>query len=176
MQTFEPTMTSQVDVFLRELLRSSRNDEHANMSFSCYRLAGDIICQLAFGYPLNTQTEPTNRLFLDAMGAINSRVSLYMSWPATSVVLDPLVKWLGKKRVAEFRKFVFAMIHARTAMEKDAQHDLYAIALRDTAGDGGSDEGLHESELWANATFFINVVKIPIAVLATALGKLTPMP
>lgn len=161
MQTFEATMITQIDIFLRELLRSSRQQENVNMMRSCTRLVGDIICQLAFGYPLNTQTESTNRPFLEAMEAISSRVSLYMAWPATSVVLDPLVKWLEKKRVAEFRKSVFAMIHARTAMEKDAKHDLYSIALSDKAGDGGdsSDDILHGSELWAEATFFITAGK-----------------
>ncbi|KAG8166821.1 hypothetical protein KVR01_002510 [Diaporthe batatas] len=109
------------------------------MTRSCFRLGGDIICQLAFGYPLNTQTEPTNRPFLGAMEAINSR-------------------WLGKKRVADFRKSVFTMIHTRTAMEKDAKHDLYAIALSDkgTGRGDSSDDGVHGSELWAEATFFIN--------------------
>lgn len=128
------------------------------MSERCLRLGGDIICHLAFGYPLNTQTEFTNRPFLEAMVAINARVSLYMNWPATSIVLDPLVKWLGRKRVAEFRKSVFAMIHARTTIDKDAKHDLYSMALSDKTGDAGisSDDGLHGSELWSEATFFIN--------------------
>ncbi|POS69666.1 hypothetical protein DHEL01_v211941 [Diaporthe helianthi] len=100
------------------------------MSRSCFRLGRDIICQLAFGYPLNTQTKPTNRPFLGAMECINT-------W------------WLGNKRVVEFRKSVFAMIHARTAMERDAQHDLYTIALSDKVAYEGdsSDEGLHGSEL-----------------------------
>lgn len=162
MQSFEPTIISQVNVFLRELLRSSQQKEDVNMSQHCLRLGGDIICHLAFGYPLNTQTEDTNRAFLDAMVAINARVSLYMNWPATSILLDPLVKWLGKKRVAEFRKSVFAMIHARTAMDKDAKHDLYSMALSDKIGEGGadsSDDGLHGSELWSEATFFINAGK-----------------
>lgn len=46
-------------------------------------------------------------------------------------------------------------------MEKDAQHDLYAMALSDKTGDGGnkSDDGLHGSELWAEATFFITAGK-----------------
>lgn len=164
MQSFEPVIISQVDVFLRELLRSSQQKENANMSLRCLRLGGDIICYLAFGYPLKTQTEATNRPFLEAMDAINARVSLYVSWPATSIVLDPLIKWLAKKRVAEFRKSVFAMIHARTDMEKDAQHDLYAMALSDKTGEGGdtSDDGLHGSELWAEATFFITAGKIHI--------------
>lgn len=52
------------------------------MSERCLRLGGDIICYLAFGYPLKTQTEMTNRPFLEAMEAINARVSLYMAWPA----------------------------------------------------------------------------------------------
>lgn len=49
MQSFEPVIISQVDVFLRELLRSSQQKENANMSLHCLRLGGDIICYLAFG-------------------------------------------------------------------------------------------------------------------------------
>lgn len=161
MQSFEPTIISQINIFLGELLRSSRQKENVNMSQRCLRLGGDIICYLAFGYPLNTQTETTNRPFLEAMDPISARVSLYVSWPATSFLLDPLVKWLAKERVAKFRKSVYAMIHARTAMEKDAQHDLYSMALSDKGGNGrsSSDDGLFGSELWSEATFFMTAGK-----------------
>ncbi|ROW13543.1 hypothetical protein VPNG_04492 [Cytospora leucostoma] len=157
MQSFEPTMISQIDVFLRLILDSSKKGETVNMTPRCLRLGGDIICHLAFGYPLDTQTGPTNRPFLEAMTTINARISLYMNWPATSTVLNPLIRWLGKRRAADFRRSVQTMVRTRMAMDKDAKHDLYSIALSDKAGEGndGSDEGVRGSELWAEAVFFI---------------------
>lgn len=44
------------------------------------------------------------------------------------------------------------MVEARMALDKDAKHDLYKIALS-AAMDG--NERLLESELWAEAVFFI---------------------
>ncbi|ROW10974.1 hypothetical protein VMCG_00878 [Cytospora schulzeri] len=157
MQSFEPTMICQIDVFLRQLLRSSQEDDTVNMSPICQRLGGDIVGHLAFGYPLNTQTDPTNRPLLAAMATINARISLYMNWPATSVILDPLIRWLGRKRGADFRRSIQTMVRARMAMDKDAQHDLYSIALSDKAAEVNdeSDDGLRGSQLWSEAVFFI---------------------
>ncbi|KUI69430.1 putative cytochrome P450 12c1, mitochondrial [Cytospora mali] len=114
------------------------------MTPRCLYLGGDIICHLAFGYPLDTQTSPTNRPFLAAMSTINARISLYMNWPATSIVLNPLIKWLDRKRAAYFRKSIQTMIRTRMAMDKDAKHDLYSMALSGKAGEGNveSDEGV----------------------------------
>lgn len=49
-----------------------------DMSRRCQRLAGDVICQLGFGYPLNTQTETTNRPLLEAFPSITGRMALYI--------------------------------------------------------------------------------------------------
>lgn len=152
MRTFEPTMSAQVDIFLRELLKSSQQGEVVNMTPRCQRLGADVICHLGFGYALSTQTDPTNRSLLEAFIAVNARVALYMNWPATSKLLDPLIKWLGQKPAEDFRRSIQNMVEARMAMDKNAKQDLYSIALSDKIS---GDEGLLESELWAEAVFFI---------------------
>lgn len=152
MRTFEPVMNSQVDIFLREILKSAQKGEVVDMSPRCQRLAADVICHLGFGYPLSTQTEDTNRPLLEAFTQVNARIALYMNWPATSKLLDPLIKWLAQKPSEDFRRSIQNMVEARMALDKDAKHDLYKLALSDKKGD---DEGLLQSELWAEAVFFI---------------------
>ncbi|KAL1881186.1 hypothetical protein Daus18300_001037 [Diaporthe australafricana] len=152
MRTFEPVMNSQVDIFLSELLKSTQKGEVVDVSPRCSRLAADVICHLGFGYPLSTQTEETNRPLLDSFAQISGRIALYMNWPATSKLLDPLIAWLAHKASEDFRKSIQNMVEARMTLDKDAKHDLYKMALSDKKG---SDEGLLESELWAEAVFFI---------------------
>ena len=71
-------MSSEIDVFLRQLLKSSANGSDAvNMSPLCERLATDIAGQLAFGQPLKTQVETTNRIFPRAMVSMNGLVNIF---------------------------------------------------------------------------------------------------
>lgn len=65
-------------MFLCDLLRSSQQNEDVNMWQRRLCTGGDTICYLTFPYPLNTQTETTNRPLLGAMEAIDARVCLYM--------------------------------------------------------------------------------------------------
>ena len=55
MRTFEPTMTAQIDIFLRLLLASCQSGSPVEMTQRCQRLGVDIVGLLAFGYPFNTQ-------------------------------------------------------------------------------------------------------------------------
>lgn len=158
MRDFEPTMNGEVDIFLCEILKSSQKNEVVDVSPRCSRLAADVICYLGFGYPLRTQTEATNRDLLDSFAQITARMGLYMNWPATSKLLDPLIAWLAHKPSEDFRKAIQNMVEARMALAKDAKHDLYKMALSDKKGD---EEGLLESELWAEAVFFITAGTYP---------------
>lgn len=161
MRNFEPSMSTEVNQFLRELLRSSsqNKDEVVDMSRRCQRLAGDVICQLGFGYPLNTQTETTNRPLLEAFPAITGRMALYMNWPATSMILDPLIKILAKKVSDDFQRSIESMVKARIGLDKDAKFDLYNVAMNHNIEHNieshTSKEDMIKSELWAEAVFFI---------------------
>ncbi|EMR69095.1 hypothetical protein MGN70_009186 [Eutypa lata] len=152
MRTFEPTMSEQVDVFLRELLSSSRRAEAVNMTARCQRLGADVVGHLAFGYPLKTQTEESKRVIPRAISLANARIAVYMAWPITSFAEQPL-RWLARKKAAKYYEAVQTMIHRRMAMGKDEKHDLYSAAAG--AYDAGED-GLRGTELWSEAIFFIN--------------------
>ncbi|KAI1302943.1 cytochrome P450 [Xylaria venustula] len=151
MRAFEPTMMAEVNIFLKQLLRSGQVTEPVNMSRRCERLAVDIIGQLAFGFPLKLQTEATNQLIPAALTDMTMSTSLFMAWPITSAV-SPLLRWLGRNKVGKFQKALRRMITTRMSMPKDAKHDFYAIATGEIAPD---EYGLSDSELWPEAVFFI---------------------
>lgn len=84
-------------------------------------------------------------------------MALYMNWPATAVILDPLIKLLAKKTSDDFRRSVENMVKARMELSTDAKFDLYNIAssLSDSVGSDTSEDDIIKSELWAEAVFFI---------------------
>ncbi|KAI4858580.1 cytochrome P450 [Hypoxylon rubiginosum] len=149
LRTFEPTMRNEIDVFLRQLLKA--HAEPVNMTPLCERLATDIAGQLAFGQPLNTQTDATNRIFPRSMISMNAVVSFFMAWPAISLTW-PLLSRLNKKNGLMFGRALRGIVQARMALPKGAKHDFYSIAAEDV---GEGEEGLRRSEIWAEAVFFL---------------------
>lgn len=169
MRTFEPTMSDQIDIFLRELIRSSQQGNVIDMTPRCQRLAIDNICHLAFGYPVDSQTSDKNSLVVESMTLIMARISLCMNWPAVAAVVNYIVFTLGKKQVDAFGDNMHNMIRARTAMDKKAKHDLFSTTFSIPKGAAtGSLEGLEEKEVWSEAGFFI------IAGMAQDLAETSP--
>ncbi|KAI1761896.1 cytochrome P450 [Hypoxylon sp. FL1150] len=160
MRAFEPTMVSQIDIFLRQILISGNNGETINMTTRCQRLGADVVGLLAFGYELNTQTADTNIIIPAAMKATSYRISLYMAWP-TIRLIDPVFRWLGRKKSPK------CMIGRRMSMPRDAAHDLYAVASGDTTPSG--DRGLQGTELWSEASFFVMAGGTTVATLMSAI-------
>ncbi|KAK7742359.1 hypothetical protein SLS53_004504 [Cytospora paraplurivora] len=145
-------MRQQVGTFLLELLKSSRQGEIVNMTPRCERLGVDVVGQLAFCYPLNTQIDPTHRVIVEGINTRSDRSSLYYLWPRLRF-LEPLFNTVeGKHKLEGFYKFVMAMIVARMALPKDAKHDFYALASGEI---GPGEAGLVSKDLWAEAVFFI---------------------
>lgn len=72
MRSFEPTMSAQIDVFLRLHLESCEDDQVVDLTQRCKRLATDIIGHLAFGFPFKTQTEEGHRYLIDIIDAMSS--------------------------------------------------------------------------------------------------------
>lgn len=165
MRSFEPIMIPQIDLFLRQLLACSQKDEVVNMTTRCQRLGADVVGLLAFGYELNTQTEDTNTIIPAAMKASSYRISLYMAWPAISFI-DPVVRWLGRKRIPKFYQALRKMIGRRMSMPKDATHDLYAVASGDVTPSG--EKGLQGTDLWSEASFFVMAGGMTVSTLMSA--------
>ncbi|KAI0021052.1 cytochrome P450 [Xylariomycetidae sp. FL0641] len=151
MRAFEPIMRENVDVFLGQLLASSRQNEIVNMSRRCERLAVDIVGQLAFGIPLKTQTEVTNQPISEGLKAASTLNTLLMAWPTLSVIA-PLAHWLARKDVAKFHGTLRRMIAARKAEPRGSRHDFYALATGENSSDG---RGLSDQELWYESSFFM---------------------
>jgi hypothetical protein len=78
MREFEPTMMAQIDVFLVQLLRTSQQNQVAEMTSRVKYFCMDIIGQLAFGSFWKTQTEKTLRLLPKAYSVLNRRICLFI--------------------------------------------------------------------------------------------------
>ncbi|KAK7705777.1 hypothetical protein SLS63_014071 [Diaporthe eres] len=155
MRVFEPEMAQEVDVFLGQLLRSSQNQETVDMTPFCERLGVDIIGQLAFGFQLNSQRDPTHRPVSAGMRARSRLGSLYMAWPALRY-MDPIITRLSpvkyKNDMRSLYKSLRTMIGARMALPKDAKPDFYAHVSGDIAP---GDPGLDTKDLWAEAILIV---------------------
>ncbi|KAF2964129.1 hypothetical protein GQX73_g9454 [Xylaria multiplex] len=153
MRSFEPVMSSQIDIFLKILLRSSRkgNPIPVNVSKQCQYLGVDVIGMLAFGHQFKTQTEDSFRFIPQVIDAMSWRINTYMHFPLLSY-LENVLAILGKRQVIRFGDAVTSMIKARMAQDKDAHHDLYSI-VADYIGKG--QQGLYRGELWPEAILFI---------------------
>jgi cytochrome P450 len=160
MRTFEPTMMEQIDVFLRKLLEKSsslsKSPSRLNMTEQLKYLSLDIVALLAFGYRLNTQTDPQFRPAKDGLA-----LSL---WYNNMILQFPLIHKLGlapalqtiagvRKTRDMYRNMVVKMINARLSEDRDAKHDLYAH-VADAINAEGS-ESIKTSEIWAEALFFL---------------------
>ncbi|KAK8045625.1 hypothetical protein PG993_005649 [Apiospora rasikravindrae] len=149
LRIFEPTMIGEIETFLGQL--AGAGGEPVNMTPLCERLAADVAGELAFGQPLHTQTETTNRVFPRAMLSMNFLVSLFMTWPVLSTTW-PLLRRLNQKNGAVFQSVVRKIIAARMNLPRDAKHDFYSICADSTYSE---EEGLGQSELWAEAVFIL---------------------
>ncbi|KAH7329668.1 cytochrome P450 [Stachybotrys elegans] len=158
MRTFEPTMMEQIEVFLRKLLdnSSSQPPNPLNMTVQLKYLSLDIVALLAFGYRLNTQTDPEFRPAKDGLA-----LSL---WYNNMILQFPLIHKLGlapalqniagvRKTRDMYRNMVVKMINARLAEDRGAKHDLYAHVADALNAEG--PESIKTSEIWAEALFFL---------------------
>ncbi|KAJ8131439.1 hypothetical protein O1611_g2188 [Lasiodiplodia mahajangana] len=146
LRAFHPIMSSQIDIFLQQLLQSSRRSRTVNMTTACNRLGIDVVGYMAFGCALKTQTEATNRLIPETMLHGVYLNNIYHTWPSLGR-LALISRWLGKKKGSVFTQAVTKMISERTAQPVDSKPDFYATVT--------GDQGLHPGELWGEALFFV---------------------
>jgi cytochrome P450 len=71
MRSFEPVMSDQVEVYLKQVLEASKASQPVNMTEKARRLALDIVGLLSFGYNLDTQTREDNRFLIQGMHFAN---------------------------------------------------------------------------------------------------------
>ncbi|KAH9906954.1 cytochrome P450 [Xylariomycetidae sp. FL2044] len=165
LKQFEPTILEQVDIFIQLIRESSAKGEHVNMSTSCQRLGIDIVGYLAFGFTLNLQTEETYRFMPPAFDIGRARINIFMQYPPLTILNGP-VKYLSRSKREKLLSALRTMISERSALDKKAKKDFYSFAA------GHLDEGsgdFENSELWAEATFFITAGGTPPATAMCAL-------
>ncbi|KAI1084850.1 cytochrome P450 [Whalleya microplaca] len=153
MRTFEPTMQEQVVVFLEKLYESARASLPVDMTQSCKRLGLDIVAHLAFGFALNTQTDPTYRFIIDGIAMGNYRANCFMQLPILkNRVLDPVLHLLSRSRRLGYLRALEHVIGTRLSIDKHAKNDLYSSVADNIDADG--PDSILLSELWSEAVFF----------------------
>ncbi|KAK2757100.1 hypothetical protein FQN54_005069 [Arachnomyces sp. PD_36] len=155
MRKFEPTMTEEINVFLKQILKASQSSSPVvDGTDSCRRLGIDIVWQLAFGYPLKTQTEPTNRFLQEGITAANVHNNLLIQFPRMNshIFAGPLHILTAGPR-AQAMGFVEKMINMRVSEGKDARQDYYSHIADQLPSHG--DQDLRQSEVWSEALFLI---------------------
>ncbi|KAJ2993260.1 hypothetical protein NUW58_g1896 [Xylaria curta] len=152
MREFEPTMQSQINIFLRHILESSGKSEAVNMSTLSKRLTMDVIGLLAFGYPMNTQTEERYRTLHGGIEASNAHNNVLMQWPRlqSKAIAYPL-HYLTLAAQKQAFELIENMIKTRTAEGKDARRDLYA----QVADQLETNPEFRLSDIWSEALFLI---------------------
>ncbi|KAI1293262.1 cytochrome P450 [Xylaria venustula] len=153
MHSFEPIMHEQIDVFLETLYKSSQASEAVNMTQSCKRLGFDIIGHLAFGFALNTQTNPKYRFMIDGVTMGNYRANCFMQFPfLKNRKLDSLAHFLFSARRSGYHGALEQWIQTRLSQEKHTKADLYSFVVDHIKTD--SHDGMTLSELWSEALVF----------------------
>ncbi|KAI1874420.1 hypothetical protein JX265_004628 [Neoarthrinium moseri] len=154
MRTFEPVMIEQVNIYLQKLLAHSQCSQPVEMTKITRQLGFNIAGILGFGYDLGLQTEETNQFMLPMLDAGTLWSSVFLQYPGARRFRLALVTVHAFRTLREkYLGIIEKMISSRTALAKDAKHDLYSFvseALNDQ-----SDNGLRQSDLWGEANLFL---------------------
>ncbi|KAK3314545.1 cytochrome P450 [Apodospora peruviana] len=158
MRSFEPTMAEQIDIYLEQILTSSKNSEPVNMTERSSRLSLDIVGQLAFGSDLEMQKKEANRFIVKGMQFRDYRGNIYMHYPILrKVSIDAIFDWVFYEVREKFFRLLESMIKARAKLGRHAKADFYS----DVAGEMGTDTSIkspRSGELSAEAWSFLTAV------------------
>lgn len=153
MRDFEPTMLEQIDLFLGQIQEASKTHSPMNMTDHFKRLGLDIVGLLAFGYPLNMQTDPTYRMMIKGLSFGGYRAHCFMQCPPLkNLGFQHLVDLAGRAERRQFVNMMQRMIRQRLAEDKHARHDLYSVVADHL--DNNAADGITTSQLWSEALFF----------------------
>jgi cytochrome P450 len=151
MRQFEPIMHEQIAVYLRHILKASQAKEHVELSDRIRLLGSDIVGFLAFGFPLNSQTDPRYRWLPSAITFGNGISNVKMQFPFLSnSLLKLLTDLLTHTELRKFYKMLDLMISTRLSQDKYAHKDLYARVVDEI----DKTTNVRMSDVWAEAMFF----------------------
>jgi hypothetical protein len=168
MRQFEPIMMDQVDLFIEQISAASKLGRPMDMTPPLKYLGMDVICLLAFGHSLKTQSSSTNRFVIDGIvnGHFFSNIQIQVPFIKT-LRLWKLFLLIPKFQAARERHelAIASLIATRLAEEQNARHDFYS-AVMGAADDGTTVEGIRSSELWSEAGVFLSAGLSPLSSLA----------
>lgn len=151
MRTFEPTMMGQINIFLDQLRLDARNSRPVDLTERCKRLGMDIVGLLAFGSPLNLQTDPTYRFFLRGMAIGTYQNNSAMQFPLLKkLLLHYLLIVLGYAQRMKYLRMLQNLINTRLSEEKHARNDFYSFVIDHL---DEADSELTANGLWSEALF-----------------------
>lgn len=152
MRDFEPTMTKQIDIFIDQIREASRTATPVDMSDHIKRLGMDIVGLLAFGFPLNMQTEETYRFMNRGLNVGGYRAHCFMQFPLIKRFgIEHLLAFASRSQRTKYVQMMQRMIGTRLAEDKHTRHDLYSVVADYL--DNPTD-GITTSQLWSEALFF----------------------
>ncbi|KAI4860672.1 cytochrome P450 [Hypoxylon rubiginosum] len=153
-RTFEPTMIDQIDIFIRQLLLSCQKEPLApiNMTKRFSYLTMDIMGYFVFGYPLDLQTEATNRFMIDATPNFFLNVALQL--PVLGSIRLSNYRYLRVLlRGSKYRNTLRKMIRNRLAEGEDVKSSL--LFMTDSLRVSENDDIFIE-EIRSEATFLLS--------------------
>ncbi|KAI5923348.1 cytochrome P450 [Camillea tinctor] len=145
MRIFEPTMTEQIDLFIKYLSLCSKDAKPVNITDRVAYLACDIIALLSLGFRLRLQTDPSYRWMIQGMFLANHLANVRMQY----------------FRLQQLRRLLEKMIITRSSEDKHVRYDLYSIASEANS----EGEAIRASEIWSEAMVFF-----PAGAFSTAAG------
>ncbi|KAI1809066.1 cytochrome P450 [Poronia punctata] len=169
MRLFEPTMLKQIDIFLRQIYRSSSDGKVENLTDRAEWLGIDIIGILSFGYHLNLQTDETYRFIPRSFADIKARINTFMQFPLLSW-FAPVITYFTEPEKDKLLKMVFMMMKSRAEREvdQDADRDFDFYSHAKGSLDYGP-EYFEYGEFMAEAAFFVTAGGTPPATVICAL-------
>ncbi|KAI0098885.1 cytochrome P450 [Nemania sp. FL0031] len=151
-KSFEPTVTNQIDIYLKKLFKSSQASEPINITERVRWLALDIVGKLSFGYHLDTQTKEDNRFVSKALtfGLYRGNIWHHVFY-LSKFYFDKVFDRLFFEAREKYHRLLDHMINSRIARGTDGDRDFYSFIT-----ELGADEGdIRKSELWWEANFLI---------------------
>lgn len=157
MRKFEPVMHKEIDIYLRQLLQSSRTSTTIDMSSIFGYLTMDMTGWLAFDFPLNLQTEPTFRFMVDSTNTSNFFLNMAMQIP--SLYKFPLIssdRIRTMIRGENYFKALDDMIKRQLNRDDDAKQQLAFLSENFTINE---DMDIAVKEIRNEAIFFLTAGK-----------------
>lgn len=155
-------MQKEIDVFITQLMESSRASTPVNMTPVCRFLGLDIVGHLGFGFDLHLQTSDTYRFVSDAFNIGNYRINVIMQFPwLLKIRPDLIAQYLPNSPRPQLLNMLEKMITQRLSQPIDAHPDLISHAAPSLNANSKDFSGLRQGDLWPEAAFFFSAGSCP---------------